>query len=327
MDSSSRRRLLPYLALSASILALGFSPMFARWSIAPGPVFGFYRMGTAILILSPFFIGQRQRRTETHFEKRYLIFPILGGLANALDFSFWYLSVHYTNVANATLLNNIAPLWVALIAWIFFKENLNRSFWIGLVLALLGAGIVLGYDFIFHPTINLGNMIAVFSSLFYASYFLITQKARQYISTPDYVWMMTLFSGLSMLLFSLVTGLPLSGFPLETYLAILAAGVITQGVGFLSLGYALGSLPASLVAPIMIFQPVLTAFIAVPLLGENLYLGQWVGGFAVLAGIYLVTQGQEKSRQEKERREASLQMEAPGGKLDEAAPGISKAGE
>jgi drug/metabolite transporter (DMT)-like permease len=38
----------------------------------------------------------------------------------------------------------------------------------------------------------------------------------------------------------------------------------------------------------MIGQPVVTALLAIPLLGEALRTEQWVGGIVVLVGIYLV---------------------------------------
>jgi drug/metabolite transporter (DMT)-like permease len=44
----------------------------------------------------------------------------------------------------------------------------------------------------------------------------------------------------------------------------------------------------------MLGQPVVTALIAIPLLGESLHAAQIVGGLAVLAGIYLVHSGREK---------------------------------
>ena len=44
----------------------------------------------------------------------------------------------------------------------------------------------------------------------------------------------------------------------------------------------------------MLGQPVVTALLAIPLLGETLGMGQVIGGAAVLAGIYLVHASREK---------------------------------
>lgn len=281
------RSSLPYLALAAGVLALTVSPMFARWAQASGPVFAFHRMASAAVVLLPFFFRE-QRQAKARITWAWAIFPILGGLANALDLSTWFTAIHFTRVANATLLNNIAPLWVALFAWLVYKEKLRGLFWGGLFTALAGAAIVLGADFLYRPSLSLGNLIGLASSFFYATYYLITQRGRMHLSAMQYTYIMTLSSGLSTFLFSLVTGAQISGFPWQTYLAFIGAGVVTQSIGFLSLAYALGRLPASLVSATMILQPLLSAVVAIPLLGEALAPSQWIGGVAVLGGIYLV---------------------------------------
>jgi drug/metabolite transporter (DMT)-like permease len=63
--------------------------------------------------------------------------------------------------------------------------------------------------------------------------------------------------------------------------------------GYLALGYALGHLPASVVSPTMLGQPVLTALLAIPILGESLHPVQWIGGLVVLGGIYLVNRSRD----------------------------------
>jgi drug/metabolite transporter (DMT)-like permease len=56
----------------------------------------------------------------------------------------------------------------------------------------------------------------------------------------------------------------------------------------LAINYALGYLPATLVSPTLLAQPVLTALLAGPLLGEQIGSWQAVAGLGVLAGILIV---------------------------------------
>ena len=118
-SSSPSRPWLPYLVLGFGVIALGFSALFVRWANAPGPVVGFYRIGLSTLILLPFFMIRR--RTGVKITWAILIFPILGGVLTALDHGFWNTSVNFTSAANATLLANTAPLWVALFAYLVWK--------------------------------------------------------------------------------------------------------------------------------------------------------------------------------------------------------------
>lgn len=292
---SLQKTWLPYLALALGILALGFSAIFVSWANAPGPVFGMYRIGLSTIFLIPFVIFRK--RTKTLISASILLFPFLGGIFTALDHGVWNTAVIYTSAANATLLGNTAPLWVALFAWLVWREKLKFAFWIGLVLTLAGAAFVLGSDFLRQSTFGLGDLLAITAGIFYAGYFLVTQKARVHWHTLPYIWIVGLVASLSLLTTNLVSGLPVSGYSSQTYLAFLGAALVSHTGGYLAVAYALGHLPASLVAPSMIGQPVVTALLAIPLLGENLQASQVVGGAAVLIGIYLVHTSREKSAQ------------------------------
>ncbi|MCX5971302.1 MAG: DMT family transporter [Coprothermobacterota bacterium] len=280
------KKALPYLALLVGILSLTFSSLFIRWSQAPGPVVSFYRMAVAAVVLFPFFMFQP--RVERQAGAKWILLPILAGVFSGLDHATWGFSLALTNVANATLLNNIAPLWVALVAFFLWKERLGRRFWGGLALALAGAVFVLGSDFLRHPGTGTGDLLAAGSSFFYAGYFLFTQRSRVHLNTLTHLWLMVVTAGLVLIPVNVMAGFSLWGYGLPAILSFLGAALISQVAGYLSLGYALGVLPASLVAPTMIIQPVLTAILAVPLAGEPLSWTQVVGGLTVLAGIYLV---------------------------------------
>ena len=268
--------------------------MFGKWANAPGPVIGFYRIGLATVILLPVFL-YRRRKYALKLPWAILVFPILGGLFTAFDHGTWNSSLRFTSAANATLLGNTAPLWVALISWLVFRQRLRGLFWLGLAFALAGAVTVLGSDFIRHPTIGLGDLLAMAAGVFYAGYFLVTERGRQNLDTLSYVWLVDLIASLALLLISLGLKMPLTGYPTQSYLAFLGAALVSQVGGYISIGYALGHLPASVVSPTLIGQPVVTAILAIPLLGEGLRAEQWLGGLVVLVGIYLVHRSREES--------------------------------
>jgi drug/metabolite transporter (DMT)-like permease len=290
----NKKNYLPYLALFLGIICLSFSAMFGKWANAPGPVIGFYRIGLATLILLPVFL-YRQRKNGVKLAGVVLLLPILGGLFTGLDHGTWNSSLRYTSAANATLLGNTAPLWVALFAWLVFRQKLRRLFWVGLVVAMGGAVTVLGSDFIRHPSIGLGDLLALAAGIFYAGYFLVTERGRQKLDTLSYVWLVDLVATFGLLISSLAMKMPLTGYPSQSYLAFLGAALVSQVGGYLSIGYALGHLPASIVSPTLIGQPVVTALLAIPLLGEALRTEQWLGGLVVLLGIYLVHRSREGS--------------------------------
>lgn len=283
-----QNKFFPYIALLIGVSALSLSAMFVRWADAPGAVTGFYRLLISTTFLTPLFI-QRQRQYES-IDKKYLIFPLLAGIFTAFDFAFWNSSLKYTTAANATLLGNTSPLWVALFAFFIFREQLRGVFWLGLVVALTGAALVMGNDFLHHPTLGLGDLMASTASIFYAAYQLITQRGRKHIDPLRYTWLVGVSATIGMLIMNLVLHNSLTGYTAQTWIIFFATAIVSQIIGYLAITYALGHLPASVVSPTLIGQPVLTTILAIPLLGEIPSVIQWIGGAIALAGIYIVNQ-------------------------------------
>jgi drug/metabolite transporter (DMT)-like permease len=269
------------------VLALGFSALFVRWAAAPGPVTGLYRMGLATIVLTPLAL-RRAPAGRRPWPRMGVFLALAGGLSLSFDLALWNTAVGLTSAANATLFANTAPLWVALVAWAALGERLRPLFWGGLALTLLGAAAVAGADFQSQTGFGVGDLLAICASFFYAGYYLLTQLGRRYLPSARYVWVAGLASSTSLLAMTLLLGLPLTGYPPETYLWFAALALITQAFGYLAIGYALGHLSASVVSPSMVGQPVVTALLAIPLLGEPLSATQILGGAAVLTGILLV---------------------------------------
>jgi drug/metabolite transporter (DMT)-like permease len=289
---TSRQNILAYTALGICILALSTSAIFIKYADAPGPVTGFYRMTIAAIILTPFAVFRLHKR-KTIDRKNFYI-PIAGGIFSGLDLGIWTIALGYTTAANATILGNTAPLWVALGAMLFFREQLMKRFWVGMLLAMAGAALIIGVDFILHPSLGLGDTIALFTGMLYAGYYLTTELGRRTIDAVTYIWVVFVSASLTLFMFNLLLGNPFTGYDQKTIAIFFATAIISQLIGYLMSSYSLGHLPASVVSVTMIGQPIVTAIIAVPLLGEVPVPSQIIGGFIALAGIYLVNVSHEK---------------------------------
>jgi drug/metabolite transporter (DMT)-like permease len=290
------KELTAYLALAVGIISLSFSAMFVRWANAPGPVTAFYRLFFSIFLLLPFFLPRL--RTHQPIRSQMIFFPLLAGVFTAFDLALWTASLAYTTAANATLLGNTSPLWVALGTWLILKQKLTAGFWRGLAVALMGAVLIMGTDFIMHPRFGVGDAMALFTGFFYGGYFLFTQKSRATFDPVVHIFFVGVGASFSLFIINMMLGYPFLGFDRNTWLIFLATAVVSQVIGYMSLAYALGHLPASVVSPTMILQPVVTTLLAIPLLAEVPTAWQGIGGLIALVGIYLVNQSHLKSRPE-----------------------------
>ena len=281
-----------YLALALGIVCIGFSAIFTKWAQVPGPVSAFYRVAIATVVLAiPYAIySARSRKDSTHkpMTPRVMWGVAFAGLFFALDLALWNTSLAFTSAANSTLLGNTSTLWVSLGAMLIFHESLKRRFWLGMAMAFAGAVVIVGRDVFEHPNLGWGDLLAVGSSLFYAGYLLGTQRVRQHIGTLPFMWLSSFVAMVFLLAYVLLAGSNLTDFTGDTWLALLALGLISHALGWMAINYSLGHIPAPIASVSLLSQPVLTAIIAVPLLAESLSEWQIGGGLVVLLGIYIV---------------------------------------
>jgi len=295
------KQLLPYLALVVTVLATGFGGMFVRWANAPGIVTVFYRTAVSSILVAPFFVSDlHKNKISLKSLIPFLPIAFLGGLLIALDQAAWASALLITKMANTTYLNSLAPLWVALFALVFFKEKLRWIFWLGLTFALGGSLLILGIDLINNPTLGNGDLLGLLSSFFYGGYFIVTQIGRRSLNTLTYTWLATLSCAICLGLVNLLFHQPIFGYPLESYLFFFGAAIVSQVIGYFSMGYALGHLPATIVSPTMLAKPITVAVFAFILFGESLTVWELIGGALVLAGIFLINKNGLKLTREKQ---------------------------
>ena len=293
----------PYLALGFGLAAIGSSAILVRLANTPGVVAVLYRMSIATLVTLPVFL--RRRANSRRLPARGVQIALLAGVFFALDLSAWGTGVVLGGATNPTLMANTAPLWVGIGASFIFRERLGPRFWGGVFLAMLGAALVIQIDIGKSFQVGMGTLLGLLASLFYGSYFLITQRGRERLDALSFFWISGFSASICLLLFSLAFHLPIVGFSSESYLYLAAMGLVTQVAGWLTINYAQGVLPASVVSPTLLGQPVVTALLAGPILGEWIGPLEMVGGVTVLVGILLV-------HQSRLRRESQPAVDRPG---------------
>lgn len=278
----------PYLALGFGLAAIGSSAILVRLANTSGLVAVLYRMAIATFVTLPVFL--RRWSKIGRLPARGVLIALLAGVFFALDLSAWGTGVVLGGATNPTLMANTAPLWVGIGAFFIFRERLGLRFWAGVFLAMLGAALVIQIDISKSFHVGAGTLLGLLASIFYGSYFLVTQRGRERLDALSFFWISGFSASICLLSFSLSFQLPISGFSPSSYLYLIAMGLVTQVAGWLTINYAQGLLPASVVSPTLLGQPVVTALLAGPILGEWIGPLEIVGGVTVLAGILLVHQ-------------------------------------
>jgi drug/metabolite transporter (DMT)-like permease len=169
----------------------------------------------------------------------------------------------------------------------------------------------MGTDFLLHPRFGVGDAMAIFTGVFYGGYFLFTERSRTFFDPVSHIWLVGIGSSISLYIINAVLGNALIGYPAQTWVVFLMTAVVSQVIGYVSLAYALGYLPASVVAPTVVLQPILTALLAIPLLGEIPTIWQGIGGAIALIGIYIVNRSHQRSTPQSSSVDHRNQVETP----------------
>lgn len=283
----------PYLALTGGIVVIGFAAILIRQAEAPGTITSFYRLaiGTGVVTL-PFLHHLRKRATP--LSAKGIQLAIAGGFFFAMDQALWATGVVASGAAIPTILVNTAPLWVGLGALVLFRERQSLLFWIGVLLAVVGGIFILKADIGSSSQVVRGGLLGATAAVFYAGFHLISQKGRDRLNTLEYFWIMSLSATGTLLAINLFLGHPFTGYAPATYLNFVLLGILVQVIGWLLINYCQGYLPATIVAPSLLLQPIITVIFAWLLLSERLTLWQIVGGGVVLLGILIVHRSRRK---------------------------------
>ncbi|PWK26738.1 drug/metabolite transporter (DMT)-like permease [Arcicella aurantiaca] len=276
-----------YAFLLLGVFCIGWSAIFVKMADAPALTSGFYRYFFCFLGLFPIWLYKKIKIPNT----KTLLLIFLGALFFVLDMSLWNLSILKTTASVSTLLANNASVFVGLGSLFIFKQRLSKIYWIGLFVATFGVFLVAGRDFVENPNVGIGHLMAIGAAVFYAGYMLLTQQVRGSIDTVNFMGWSLLICMILAWLICWQQDLPMLHFSHKTWLSFALSGLFCHLIGWLSINYALGFLPASIVSPTLLIQPVLTSIISFFLLHEILRTEQIIGGIVVLFGVYLVNRG------------------------------------
>lgn len=271
----------PKASLIIGIICISFSPIFVKLSVAPAITSGFYRIFFAWILLAPYCIIKGQLKID----RKDLLIALLGGVVFGADIAVWNLSLMKISATISTLIANLAPLWVGLLSFLILRKKSGASFWIGTWIAILGMVILVGYQQIFHLQFNIGLILALIASLFYAIYIMITKGILQRITTVTFMFYNMLGASVFLFLISIFRHNAMLGFPTSTWLYLLGMGLICQLIGWITINYSLNYLDATKVSVALLSQTVIAGIWAMILLGEKLDFKEVGGSVVVLTGI------------------------------------------
>ena len=283
-----------FLCLLAGGCCIAFAPIFVRLSDTGPVASAFWRVLLAAPVLwvwawqTP--VVPAAASAAKGRDPMWSLF--WAGIFFALDLGVWHWSIVWTSVANSTLLANLAPIFVTLAGWLFWRQRVTRTFLVGMVVAIAGMFVLVGPNFGVGGTRLLGDALGALTGMFYAGYMLAIKAARDArISTARLMAWSTTITAIALLPVALLSPQPMLPAGLVGWLPLLGLALVSQSLGQGLIAYAFAHLPASLSSVSLLIQPVVAALAAWAIFGESVGAAQLLGGAIVLSGIWLAKRG------------------------------------
>lgn len=250
----------------------------------------FYRFLFACVGMAPILV---MRRPGLNF-REWRILLMASFLGIPLQFLLQFAGLSRTTVSHASLMVGTLPVVLAVGAWIFAHERLDRVGWTALLASSIGAALIAFGGGRHHgmgdvPTLA-GDLLVVVSMVIAMGWILLNQRLLR-DHPPLVVTAYGIAAGTVMLwAWVLITeGPPPVHVSTTGWLALVASGLLCTASTTLLWNWGLTRVPASRAGVFLNLEPIIGSVLGVTFLREHLGAVAWLGGAMILAAAFTVT--------------------------------------
>ncbi|MDX6180858.1 DMT family transporter [Flavobacterium sp. Fl-77] len=272
----------PRIALICGILCISIFPILIKLRLAPGLISAFYRMTFAVILLLPYVL---LTKNFTLPKLKIILLAALCGILFSSDVAVWNIAIQDSTATQASLLTNLAPVWVGIGSFFFLKVRPAVNFWIGTIVSLFGMITLVGFGFFMEMNFNQAFVFAILSGILYSIYLLVSKKVLSETDVLSFMTISLLTSSLYLGILCYALNEPFTGFSNTGWLVLVLQAIICQLCAWLSISYATQHMRATRVSLSLLSQAVITSILAWLFLEEEITLQMIFGGMILLFGI------------------------------------------
>jgi drug/metabolite transporter (DMT)-like permease len=277
---------LPLLAVAVAAVSTSGPLMASAAVTVPVLAIAMWRNALSLVVLGPATL-LRRRSEMRGLHARELRFAGVAGVFLALHFATWVPSLNMTSVASATALVATQPVWQAVIARLQ-GDHVSRPVWLGIGLAVVGAGWLSGVDFSVSSRSLQGDGLAAAAAVFAAIYIAAGGVVRRTVSSLTYTTLCYGLAAVVLLAICLVGGVRLGGWSTASWFKLVAVTVGAQLLGHSVFSLVLRTTSPTVVSLTILLEVPGAALLAWVWLGQVPQLSVLPGALLLLAGIAVV---------------------------------------
>jgi drug/metabolite transporter (DMT)-like permease len=198
----------------------------------------------------------------------------------------------YTSASNTGWIIGTAPIFMAILAAIFFSEKIGLLKISGIIIAMFGLLLLIGKGNITNVDLikNKGDLLVLASAFTWGVYSMVNKKISLSYSPMMTILYLFIMMAVIIIPFNLnaasvnsVVHLSLIG-----WISILFLGLFCSGIAYVIWAYSLRDLESAKVGAFLYFEPLVTVLAAWVLLSESITLLMILSGVIITLGVVLV---------------------------------------
>ncbi|QBY02729.1 DMT family transporter [Rhodophyticola sp. CCM32] len=206
----------------------------------------------------------------------------IRGVAHSLGVICWFYAMTQIPIAEVTAMNYVNPVYVTLLAVVFLGEKLAARRILAIVVALIGAAIILRPGF---RALNLGHLAMMFTAISFAVGYLIAKMMTDEFGPVVVVGMLSITVTLGLAPFAYAVWVPVT--LVQVGWLFLVAVFATAGHYTMMLAFA--AAPLTVTQPVTFLQLVWATLLGAVAFGEPPDIWVITGGGLIIAAISFMT--------------------------------------
>ena len=272
-----------YFLTILSAIIFGFTPILAKFTYNMGNngiTLAFFRHLFVIPIL---FIMIKLLKINYKISLQQLKKIILVGvIGNAFTVAMLYTSYSYIQVGSATVLHFLYPMFVSLICFFYYKEQLSKT--VRICLAIASIGILFFIEG--GNTSFIGLFLALFSGITFAYYIVGVEKLGLQMINPYVLnFYFAIVIAITLLIIGIVSNQLVLNLPMTAYGYSFIIAILTSIIGIICLQQGIKYLGATTASILSMFEPVTSVIFGIIILHERLTIVKAIGCLIILGAV------------------------------------------
>ncbi|MCH8032396.1 MAG: DMT family transporter [Bacteroidetes bacterium] len=198
----------------------------------------------------------------------------------------------YTTASNTGWIIGTAPIFMAILAAIFFREKIGLLKVAGIIIAMFGLLLLIGKGNITNVDLikNKGDLLVLASAFTWGVYSMVNKKISLSYSPLMTILYLFIMMAVIIIPFNLNTASVNSvvNLSLNGWISILFLGLFCSGIAYVIWAYSLRDLESAKVGTFLYFEPLATVVTAWLLLSESITALMIFSGIIITLGVVLV---------------------------------------